>query len=193
MNKRSSCVSSSGAFSVPPGCGSPCAWWAAAPQAARRYYLALTNQGSASSPSSATTAGWNETVDQPHAYLLPWLIYHMLDWSFQSEGGVLPFFHRSVRRSRCTSRWRIRCRRSTGTTRCCYSCCVGKQAQAPSDSAGSDTWPQVDLPSHSAGPPVRQRQRSRWRVQHDFDERTWCWYNYVMSFLICALLSLIYH
>lgn len=71
------------------------------------------------------------------------------------EGEGLPFSHRSVHHSRCRSRWRIRCTHLTGTTHYCYSCCVGKQALALSDSAGSDTWSQGDLLFHSTEPPMR--------------------------------------
>ena len=60
MRKRSSCVSSSGAFSVPLVCGSPCALWAAAPPVGHRYCSGLTNPNSASSPRSRMTAGWKE-------------------------------------------------------------------------------------------------------------------------------------
>lgn len=71
------------------------------------------------------------------------------------EAG-LPSSHRSVHHSRCRSRWRIRCTRSTGTSRCCCSCCVG--TRAPSGSAGSGTWPQGDLPFHSTEPPAREER-----------------------------------
>lgn len=65
MTWRSSCVSFSGASSDPLECGSPCAWWTAAPPGRHRCCSGRTNPNSASSPRSKMTAGQKHRVRSP--------------------------------------------------------------------------------------------------------------------------------